>query len=163
MDAEDQKHSSDYQELFKEFQAIVAQTKHPTIYGEVCLCFDCDFVVEDIDRILNAAHSESGLYRDMRINPITGVRNPGYWEYHTETVSHFDCDTTMNAIYEFLHPRHEAILSLKKEYDCTLIIRVWVSMECDMDHPAIRIEQPFLGEINALDAIFDIIIDGEWE
>ena len=103
--------------------------------------------------------SDYGLYENMRVNPITGQRNPGFWEYHTERYLHYDCGPAFSELYRFLSTNIDSLLRIKEVYQCEIILRIMIYIKDEMDHPGITIETSFMELASRLDARIDIDIN----
>lgn len=136
---------------------ILAQEK-PSIYGEIVLCFDVDFDVNEITQILDVSPSSLGRRSEMRINPFTGEQNPGFWEYRTQTIVAYDCDSVLNEMHLFLKEHAENIIRIKTVYPCDVILRVYTDAGESANAPSIWLDKALIKTLAVLDAVVDIIV-----
>lgn len=135
-----------------EFQA------KPSIYGEITLCFDIDFDTNVITQILGITPNSIGRRSEMRINPFTGEQNPGFWEYRTQTVFAYDSDSIMNEMHLFLTEHIEALLRIKEEYPCDIVIRLYADAGTEADAPAVWLNKAIIKTLAILNADVDITV-----
>lgn len=141
--------------------ADIIHAPKPRIWGEITLCFDFDFDVNEITGLLGGKPHDAGRQRDMRVNPFTGAKNPGYWEYRTDVVSDYDCSCVLEEIHRFVEVHKEKLLQIKRDYPCDVFFRLYADAEREADAPAIRLEQPIIRDAALLDAIIDVIVEFE--
>jgi len=130
----------------------------PSMYGEITLCFDTDFDMNEITRILGVTPDSFARQSEMRINPFTGERNPGFWEYRTQTVFAYDSDFVLNEMHMFLTEHIEALLRIKEEYPCDVILRLYTDSGTEADAPAIWLSKAIIKTLAILNADVDITV-----
>lgn len=83
----------------------------PAMLGEPCLFFEHDFPIQEVSEILGVHATNCGRQNDMKINPITGKKNPGYWEYSTPKTQGYDCDCVIDMLHSFISLQKTAFTS----------------------------------------------------
>lgn len=140
-----------------EFQA------KPSIYGEITLCFDIDFDMNIITQILGVMPNSVGRRSEMRVNPFTGEKNPGFWEYRTQTVFAYDSDCVFDKMHLFLTEHIEELLKIKEEYPYDVILRLYADAGTEAYAPAIWLNKEIIKDLAILDADVDITVAFERE
>ena len=133
----------------------------PGIYGEIVLCFDVDFDVHEITQILGVSPSSLGRRSEMRIHPLTGEQNPGFWEYRTQTAFAYDSDCVLDELHLFLKAHAEEIIRIKKVYPCDVILRLYADAGESADAPGIWLDRALMKAAAALDASIEIAVTFE--
>lgn len=136
----------------------------PVIYAEIVLCFDYDFPVSVLNGILGI--QATGLKRqcETRINPITHLPNPGYWEYRTKEFSSFDCDPLFALLQDLLSELTSNLEQVFVQYlPSDFFVRIYVEVQQENEFPAIRVTPQLLSTMTALNASLDIIVEGDYE
>lgn len=62
----------------------------PIIYATIDLCFDSYLPIDALNEIIGLQATEAAPRSAMRINPLTGKQNPGYWIYKLPPMRDFD-------------------------------------------------------------------------
>ena len=65
----------------------------PSITAEICLCFDSYLSVEGLDEMIGLPAKCAEPRGAMRINPLTGRQNPGYWHYVLPSCADFGSES----------------------------------------------------------------------
>ena len=65
----------------------------PSITAEICLCFDSYLSVEGLDEMIGLSAKCAEPRGAMRINPLTGRQNPGYWHYVLPSCADFGSES----------------------------------------------------------------------
>lgn len=130
----------------------------PTVYGEICLCFDWDFPIEEISDMLGVQPARCGRRAEMWINPLNGERNPGFWEWSTEkiTADDFSCDEIMEKMHDFISCHQDGLVKVVREYSGEVFLRLYIEAHDRDGFPGIRLTQPILNDAVMLGASIDI-------
>ena len=62
----------------------------PIIYATIDLCFASYLPIDALNEIIGLQATEAAPRSAMRINPLTGKQNPGYWIYKLPPMRDFD-------------------------------------------------------------------------
>lgn len=131
----------------------------PAMLGELCLCFEHDFPIQEVSEILGVQATNCGRQNDMKINPITGKKNPGYWEYTTPKTQDYDCGCVIDMLHSFISLHKKQLLKVKQCYPCDVIIRIYIWAYEGVDCPAILLKSQILADSILLDAYIDVIVE----
>lgn len=131
----------------------------PTISGELCLCFEYDFPIENVSNMLGVQATSSARQADLRTNPLTGKKNPGYWEYVTPRIQDYDCNGIMDMLHDFISLHKKQLLQVKQTYPCDVIIRIYIWAYEDADCPVILFKEPIIADAMLLNAELDVVVE----
>lgn len=144
------------------FEVVPLDTP-PSLYAEIVLCFDYDFPMQEIEETLKLKAKEAKQWSETRINPITHVHNPGFWEYRTEDISSFDVDDLFDILHDLLASHMLEFQRVIQKYTPTdVILRIYVKLRQEGAFPAIRLDRHLLEAVLALNAYVDIVLDNDY-
>ena len=133
------------------------------IYGELCICFEWDFPINEITSILKLQPRCAQRYADTRVNPFEGTQNPGYWEYRSEIVSDFSCEIVVQELQNIFVNYMKELQIVKVQYHPSdIFIRIYAEIEGEADYPVIRIPNSIMKYIVELGADVDIILSNNY-
>lgn len=131
-----------------------------TVWAELCLCFDEDFLMDEISEIMGVQPYAAKRQAETRINPITKQRNPGYWEYHTASQLISDSDSVLQQLHDFILSHKSELLLIQRKYaSCDIYIRIWAAVADVDDFTGVRLTPQFLELVNDLKATIDIGVE----
>ena len=134
------------------------ERKKPTVYMELCICFDRDFPIEEISGIIGVHATQCGRKSDMRINPLISKQNPGYWEYHTQHHEDYSCESMILEMLDFLAKHRSALQHVKEAYKGEFFLRIMISAKGTC-MPELRIPGDLIREADRLGAAIDVLTD----
>ena len=136
----------------------------PTMYAEIILCFDRDFATDEVNSVINLDATDALQWSDTIINPLTNTHNLGYWEYQTEKVVSFDGNDLFLLLHDLLTSHKAGFQQVIRDYLPTdVILRVFILIHQEGIFPSIQLERYLVEDIFSLNAMFDIVIDNDFE
>jgi hypothetical protein len=134
--------------------------KRSLSWGELCICFDEDFNMDEISLILGERPYQAQRQAETRINPFSQQHNPGYWEYRTSERSAAYCDAAMLQIYDFMFRHKSELLQILRDYATSgIYIRFWTQVSDVDDFEGDRLQPHFLALASELNATIDIGVE----
>ena len=101
----------------------------PSITAEICLCFDSYLSVEGLDEMIGLPAKCAEPRGAMRINPLTGRQNPGYWHYVLPSCADFGSESLTEQLCGLLTEHATGFRSAMEKYaPAELILRFFVEV-----------------------------------
>lgn len=135
----------------------------PTMWGELCFCFDMDFSIDEISAVIGVQPTEAKRRRDCSWNFHEGVQNPGYWMIEFFRTDTFDSDEFQMGMHSFIEEYRNKLLEIMERFQPnTAFLRIYTVVHQDGEYPAIRLEPFFIKDAQLLNASIDIIVENDY-
>ena len=135
----------------------------PTLFAEICFCFDYDFQIDELDGILNLHPTDSMRFSQTRINPISRKHNYGYWLIRSNGESCFDCESLVHGIEILLKNKTSSFQKMIHKYrPCYSMLRIIVHVKQENEYPVIRMNPELLILLSSLGMSVDIDIENDY-
>lgn len=135
----------------------------PTLWWEVCICFDWDYPVEEMNQVFGVTAARLCRQSRTRINPLTHEKNPGYWQYDSDKIRSFDCDPAFDTLHEFICAHQDVLQKMFCRYHASnIFLRIRVRVNGENQYPAIRLPRNLMEDAISIHALIDIEIENEY-
>lgn len=135
----------------------------PTVWGELCLCFDTDFPMDAVSSVIGVRPTEARRRKECRWNSYEGAQNPGYWTLAFDKTATFDGDTIQQTMHSFVAEHERALHQVLEQFQpCTVLLTIYVAVRQDGEYPSIRLKPYFLQDACRLNASVDIVVDHDY-
>lgn len=105
----------------------------PIIYATIDLCFDSYLPIDALNEIIGLQATEAAPRSAMRINPLTGKQNPGYWIYKLPPMRDFDSMDLTEQLNMVLTEHETGFRKAMQKYEpAELILRFYSLMRMFM-------------------------------
>lgn len=99
----------------------------PIIYATIDLCFASYLPIDALNEIIGLQATEAAPRSAMRINPLTGKQNPGYWIYKLPPMRDFDSMDLTEQLNMVLTEHETGFRKAMQKYEpAELILRFYV-------------------------------------
>ena len=137
--------------------------KPPILFCEVDICFYLDFDMNKLNEIIGVNACEIRKMSEMRINPVTNKKNPGYWSYLTNKYCSFDCNLLFEEIDNLLSLHKKEFAHVLQQYKPSeLLVHIWILVQQEGEFPIIRFSPQILSTLSSLGAILDINVSNDY-
>lgn len=147
----------------EEYHACVLPPLSPTMWGELCFCFDLDFSVDEISAMIGVQPTKAKRRRECSWNFYEGIQNPGYWMLEFCKTDTFDSDEVQAVMHSFIEEHRNKLLEVVERFKPnTTFLRIYTVVHQDGEYPAIRLEPLFIRDAQLLNASIDIILENDY-
>lgn len=135
----------------------------PTLFTEICFCFDYDFHIDELDEIFNLHPTDSLRFSQTRINPISQKHNYGYWLIRSSCKSCFDCESLLGEVEIFIKNNALSFQKMIRDYrPCYSMLRIIVQVNQENEYPVIRINPEMSSLLSSIGMSIDIDIENSY-
>ena len=135
----------------------------PTIWGELCFCFDADFPIDEISSIIGVRPTEAKRRQECKWNAYEGTQNPGYWTIVFDQIDTFKSDVVQQAMHCFITEHERELHQVLEQFQpCALFLTIYIAVHQSGEYPSIRLKSHFLQDACLLNARVDIVIDDDY-
>lgn len=147
----------------EEYSACWFPPLSPTMWGELCFCFDLDFSIGEISAVIGVQPTKAKRRRECSWNSYEGVQNPGYWVLELCKTNTFDSDEIQAGMHSFIEEHRIRLLEVVERFQpITTFLRIYTLVHQAGEYPAIRLEPFFIQDAQSLNASIDIIVEDDY-
>ena len=157
-----QKENDDRSCFSEEFVAYLEAVK-PTLWWEVCICFDWDYPVEELNQVFGVTATSLCRQSKARVNSLTHEQHPGHWEYYAPKIRSFECEPVFESLHEFICAHQDAFQKVIQCYRASdILLRVLARIHGENEYPVICLPRNLMEDAISIHALIDIIIENEY-
>lgn len=135
----------------------------PSVRCAVIICFDEDVSFNQLNRIIGVNATNTLQWSSARLNPFTGNRNPGFWEYTFREVPSESCDYPLSQVCDFLLQHKSGLQDVLSFYTSgELIVRVFVNIHQRNHYPELALKEEFMRTVTNFGGYVDIVVNEDF-
>lgn len=140
-----------------------SDSRLPSIRCAVVICFDEDVSFHQINRIIGLNATNTLQWSSARLNPFTGNRNPGFWEYEFCEAYSESSDYQLSQVCDFLLQHKSGLRAILSSYTSgELIVRVFVNIHQRNYYPELALKKELMSAVLDFGGYVDIVVDDDF-
>lgn len=135
----------------------------PVMFCEICMCFDYDFDVNVLDKVIGLKSDEAVRKSETMFNNVSMDNNPGYWTYKTDKFETFEFEGLTTEISRILMANREGFLKAYNEYNpSSFFIRIWICVKESDEYPVINFSRRIINILFSMNIEIDIVVYNDY-
>lgn len=132
----------------------------PIIYATIDLCFASYLPIDALNEIIGLQATEAAPRSAMRINPLTGKQNPGYWIYKLPPMWDFDSMDLTEQLNMVLTEHETGFRKAMQKYEpAELILRFYTEAQEARQFPSVSLSSDMIRTAASLGARVEVITE----
>ena len=132
----------------------------PIIYATIDLCFASYLPIDALNEIIGLQATEAAPRSAMRINPLTGKQNPGYWIYKLPPMRDFDSMDLTEQLNMVLTEHETGFRKAMQKYEpAELILRFYTEAQEARQFPSVSLSSDRIRTAASLGARVEVITE----
>ena len=132
----------------------------PIIYATIDLCFASYLPIDALNEIIGLQATEAAPRSAMRINPLTGKQNPGYWIYKLPPLRDFDSMDLTEQLNMVLTEHETGFRKAMQKYEpAELILRFYTEAQEARQFPSVSLSSDMIRTAASLGARVEVITE----